>query len=127
MSLMGYHWAKYIMKKYLLIALLIMAGSVIVANTIDQQKCQSSNLSDVKTAKEVEWHYEYEKDEDGNIIGKTIVVRNYLSHAIMWYAIIVENGKKDTINKYVPANEKRMAYYGNGTLEVKKHWYEDSF
>ena len=104
-----------------------MAGSVIVGNTIDQQQCQSSNVGVVKTANDVEWNYEIEKDENGVIIGKTIVVYNHLSHAITWYGKIVENGKEDTISKYVPANEKRMAWYGNGTLKVTKTWYEDSY
>ena len=123
---MGYNWAKRKMKKLLLIALLIMAGSVIVGNTTNQQKNRNDVMEIVKTGDEVKWWYEDEID-DGVIIGRTIVVRNYLSHPITWYGVIVENGKRDTINKYVPANEKRMAWYGDGTLKVLNAWYEDAY
>lgn len=116
------------MKKYLLIALLIMAGSVIVGSTTSQQKRQNSSIENMKTEKEVTWRYEDEIDEDsGAIIGRTIVVTNHLSHAITWYGKIIENGEEDTISKYVPANEKRMAWYGNGTLKVIDAWYVDSY
>ncbi len=123
---MGYNWAKRKMKKLLLIALLFVFGSVIIGNTTDQQKGQNNSIETVKTAKEVEFWFE---DEiiDGVVVNRTLVVRNYLSHSITWYGVIVENGEEETISKYVPANEKRMAYYGNGTLRVKKHWYEDSY
>lgn len=126
MRLMGYNWAETKMKKLLLIALLFVFGSVIIGNTTDQQKGQNNSIETVKTAKEVEFWFE---DEiiDGVVVNRTLVVRNYLSHSITWYGVIVENGEEETISKYVPANEKRMAYYGNGTLRVKKHWYEDSY
>lgn len=123
---MGYNRAKRKMKKLLLIALLFVSGSVIVGNTTNQQKSQNNSIETMKTAKEVEFWFE---DEiiDNVVVNRTLVVRNYLSHGITWYGVIVENGEETRISKYVPANEKRMAYYGNGTLRVKKHWYEDSY
>ena len=123
---MGYNWAKTKMKKLLLFALLIMAGSVVVGNATNQQKSQSKTMEIVKTGDEVKWWYEDEKD-DGIIIGRAVVVRNYLSHPITWYGKIIEDGEEDTISVYVPANEKRRAWYGNGTLRVIDAWYKDSY
>lgn len=114
------------MKKLLLIALLIITGSVIVGNTTSQQKIKNRSIETMKTEKEVTWRYEDEID-NGSIIGRTIVVTNHLSHAVTWYGKIVENGEEDTISVYVPSNEKRRAWYGNGTLRVIDAWYKDSY
>lgn len=114
------------MKKYLLVALLIMAGSVIVGNTTGQFKCQSRTF-EINITGEVDYWFEDDLDFEGNVIGKALVVKNNTNKDVICTIVISENGKRDTITKYVPAKEQVRAYYGNRTLQViGKPTFEDA-
>ena len=123
---MGYNQAKKKLKKLLLIALLVMAGNVIVGNTTSQHKCQSNTL-EIKTTGEVDYWFEDELDSEDNVIGRALVVKNNTNKDVICTIVISENGKRDTITKYVPAKEQVRAYYGNKTLQViGKPTFEDA-
>lgn len=114
------------MKKLLLIALLIVAGNVIVGNTTDQHKCQK-NILEVEFTGEVDYWFEDDLDFEGNVIGRALVVENNTNKDVICTIVISENGKRDTITKYVPAKEQVRAYYGNRTLQViGKPTFEDA-
>ena len=115
---MGYNWAKEKMKKYLLIALLIMAGSVMVGKPTNQQKLKNSFVETKTKANEVQWWFETEYDSYDNIIGKALIVKYNTSRDVVVTITITENGKKDTLTVYVPAWEQKRAFYGNRTLTV---------
>lgn len=103
-----------------------MAGSVIVGNTTDQHKCQSNTL-EIKTTGEVDYWFEDELDSEDNVIGRALVVKNNTNKDVICTIVISENGKRDTITKYVPAKEQVRAYYGNRTLQViGKPTFEDA-
>lgn len=108
------------MKKFLFIALLIMAGSVIVGNTTGQQKC-SENIP-VYEAFSVQGEVDVEifdqVDEYDHYLGTIIMVHNNLNRSVYVKVVFKENGKKESVVKYVPAKESRRAWYGNRTLEV---------
>lgn len=110
------------MKKYLLIALLIMVGSIVVGNTntADQQKHQK-NIVEYKTTSiqgEVDVEIKDQYDDHGTYLGTVIMVYNNLYRSVYVKVVFIENGKKQYVVKYVPARESRRAWYGNQTLEV---------
>ena len=106
------------MKKYLLIAFLILTGSVMVGKPTNQQKLKNSFVETETTANEVQWWFETEYDSYDNIIGKALIVKNNTSRDVVVTIAITENGKKDSLTVYVPAWERKRAFYGNRTLEV---------
>ena len=108
------------MKRFLLIALLIIIGSVIVGNTNGQQKrpeiIPMYEASLVQGEVDVEI---YDQVDDFNTyLGTVIMVHNNLNRSVYAKVVFKENGKKQNIVKYVPAKESRRAWYGNRTLEV---------
>ena len=104
-----------------------MAGSVIVGNTTDQYKCQTRTF-EIEITGEVDYWFEDDLDFEDNIIGRALVVKNNTNKAVVVTIVISENGKKDTITKYVPAREQVRAYYGNRTLKViGTPTFEDSY
>ena len=110
------------MKKYLLIALLIMVGSIVVGNTntADQQKHQK-NIVEYKTTSiqgEVDVEIKDQYDDHGTYLGTVIMVYNNLYRSVYVKVVFIEKGKKQYVVKYVPARESRRAWYGNQTLEV---------
>lgn len=117
---MGYNLAKRKMKKLLLIALLIMAGSVIVGKTISQREPPKNiveyNATLVQGKVDVE--IKDQVDGRGTYLGTVIMVYNNLSSSVYVKVVFKENGKKQHVVKYVPARESRRAWYGNQTLEV---------
>lgn len=124
---MEYNWAKIKMKKLLLFALLIMTRSVIVGNTTGQHQCQSTIL-EIKITGEVDNWFEDDLDFEDNVIGRALIVKNNTNKAVIITIVISENGKQDTITKYVPAKEQVQAYYGNRTLKVVgTPSFEDSY
>ena len=104
-----------------------MAGSVMVGNTSDQQK-HSNNTFEVKImGNEVEYWFEDDLDFEDNVIGRALIVKNNTNKDVICTIVISENGKRDTITKYVPAKEQVRAYYGNRTLQViGKPTFEDA-
>ena len=106
------------MKKLLLITLLIMAGSVVVSNATNQQKIQSDTLEVKITGHDVEYWVEDEIDDFGNYLGTDIMIQNNTSRDVYVEVVFKENGKKQTITRYVPAGEKKGVWHGNRTLTV---------
>ncbi len=117
------------MKKYLLIALLIMAGSVIVGNTSNQQDCEkyTVEINRISENDEVEFKVEDQIDDHGTYLGTVIVIYNHLNSAVYVKTVFTENGKKNFVVNYVPAKGKKTAWYGNRTLKViRKESYWDN-
>lgn len=105
------------MKRILLFLALIMFWGVVVGNSTKNNLCQNTEQEILKTA-EVEWWFERDYDREGKVIGKAIIVENHTNKPVNVTFVISENGKRDTISVYVPAREKRRAWYGNSTLKV---------
>ena len=104
-----------------------MAGSVIVGNTTSQHQYQSTIL-EIKITGEVDYWFEDDLDFEDNVIGRALIVKNNTNKAVIITIVISENGKQDTITKYVPAKEQVRAYYGNRTLKVVgTPTFEDSY
>ena len=116
---MGYNWAKEKMKKLLLIALLFLAGSVIVGNTTYQKKSQNHHFEIKITGYDVDYWVEDETDEFGNYLGITdIMVKNNLSRDVYVEVVFKENGKQNKTVGYVPAGEQKAVWHGNRTLKA---------
>lgn len=117
---MGYNKVKRKMKKLLLIALLIMVGSVIIGKTTNQQK-SPKNIVEYNTTSiqgKVDVEIKDQVDDYGNYLGTVIMVYNNLSSSVYVKVVFKENGKKQHVVKHVPAGESKRAWYGNQTLEV---------
>ena len=114
------------MKKLLLLVTLIMVGGIIVVNSTEKINHQQSSVKTIMKG-EVDWWFEDDLDFEDNVIGRALIVQNNTNKAVNVTFIIVENGQRDTISKYVPAREKRRAWYGNKTLRVEKAEFEDAY
>lgn len=110
---MGYNRAKKKMKKYLLIVLLTLAGSVIVGNNINQQESKDNTMKTEMAENDVEYWKEDEVDEFGNYLGTDIMIRNNYSKCVSVTVVYKLRGENRTheITDIVPGYEEKSVYF----------------